>query len=120
MIASASARWFRLAAILSITILFATPARALLRERVTTTTLTLPATLEPSVSSFHLWTQHTLGPRLYHEPLADGRTMVGWTDASMNGHVSIVSTTVQTAFNFPAEAVRGWSRMQMARSRSCS
>src|SRR5688572_32131694 len=33
--------------------------------------------------------------------------MVGWTDASMNGHVSIVGTTVQTTFDFPAEPVRG-------------
>lgn len=83
------------------------PAQALLRERITTTSVTLPAALEPSVSSFHLWTQHTLGPRLYHEPLADGRTLVGWTDAAMNGHVSIVGTAVQTTFDFPAEPVRG-------------
>jgi FlgD Ig-like domain len=83
------------------------PAHALLRERITTTSLTLPAALEPSVSSFHLWTQHVLGPRLYHEPLADGRTMVGWTDAAMNGHVSLVGSTVETTFDFPDEPVRG-------------
>src|SRR5262245_20939454 len=59
----------------------ATPARALHRERITTTTLTLPAALEPATSSFHWWTQHTLAPRLYHEPLPDGRTIVVWTDA---------------------------------------
>lgn len=104
--ASASARWLLLAS-LPIGIALSTPAHALLRERITTTTLTLPATLEPSASSFHLWNQHTLGPRLYHEPLPDGRTMVGWTDAAMNGHVSIVGTTVQTTFDFPAEPVRG-------------
>jgi hypothetical protein len=102
---SARARGLCLTAALSF--FLAHPAHALLRERITTTTLTLPATLEPSVSSFHLWTQHTLGPRLYHEPMPDGRTMVGWTDAAMNGHVSIVSTTVQTTFNFPGEPVRG-------------
>ncbi len=85
----------------------AVPARAVLRERITTTAVTLPAALEPSVSSFHLWTQHTLGPRLYHEPLADSRTFVGWTDAAMNGHVSIVRTSVEATFDFPAEPVRG-------------
>ena len=58
----------------------------------------LPSTSGPSTRS---------GRRLYHEPLADGRTMVGWTDASMNGHVSIVGTTVQTTFDFPAEPVCG-------------
>jgi len=105
--AFARARWLRIAFTLSTAIACAPPAHALLKERIATTTLTLPAALEPSVSSFHLWTQYTLGPRLYHEPLADGRTMVGWTDASMNGHVSIVGTTVQTTFNFPAEPVRG-------------
>jgi hypothetical protein len=84
----------------------AAPAHALLKERITTTTYTLPAALEPAVSSFHLWTKLTLGPRLYHEPMADGRTMVGWTDAAMNGHVSILGPTVQT-FDFPAEPVRG-------------
>ena len=83
------------------------PAHAVLRERVTTTTLNLPAALEPATSAWHLWTMYTLGPRLYHEPLADGRTMIGWTDAGMNGHVSIVRTTVETTFDFPGEAVRG-------------
>src|SRR4051794_10694879 len=77
---------------------FADRASALLRERITTTTLTLPAALEPGTSAWHLWTMHTLGPRLYHEPLADGRTLLGWTDAAMNGHVSIVRTTVETTF----------------------
>jgi hypothetical protein len=87
---------------------FAPVAGAALRERITTTSFTLPAALEPSVSSFHLWTKHTLGPRLYHEALPDGRTMVGWTDASMNGHVSVLSgDRVQATFDFPAEPVRG-------------
>src|SRR5437867_5675253 len=85
----------------------ATPAQALRKERITTPTLTLPAALEPAASSFHLWTSYTLGPRLYHEPMADGRTMIGWTDSAMNGHVSIVGTTVETTFDFPAEPVRG-------------
>src|SRR5262245_5119990 len=39
--------------------------------------------------------------------MADGRTMVGWTDAAMNGHVSIIGTTLQTTYDFPAEPVRG-------------
>jgi hypothetical protein len=98
---------FTAAAILLLLVAATSPANALLRERITTTTVTLPAALEPSVSSFHLWTQYTLGPRLYHEPMADGRTMVGWTDAAMNGHVSIIGTTLQTTYDFPAEPVRG-------------
>jgi hypothetical protein len=83
------------------------PAIALLRERITTTTVTLPAALEPATSSFHLWTEHTLGPRLYQAPMADGRTMVGWTDAAMTGHVSIIGTSLQITFDFPGEPVRG-------------
>jgi len=85
----------------------ASPAKALLEERIATTTVTLPAALEPAVSSYHLWTQYTLGPRLYHAPMVDGRTMVGWTDAAMNGHVSIIGTTLETTYDFPAQPVRG-------------
>jgi hypothetical protein len=90
-----------------VAVLASSPSHALLKERITTTTYTLPVALEPSISSFHLWTQHSLGPRLYHEALPDGRTMLGWTDASMNGHVSILGSTVQATFDFPTEPVRG-------------
>jgi hypothetical protein len=93
-----------LAAALLIT---AAPAHAVLRERITTTSVTLPAALEPAVSSFHLWTMYTLGPRLYQAPRSDGRTLVGWTDAAMNGHVSILGTGIEKTFDFPAEPVRG-------------
>jgi len=99
----------RLATLLAAALSFAhvVPARAVLRERITTTSVTLPAALEPATSSFHLWTMHTLGPRLYPAPRADGRTLVGWTDASMNGHVSVIASSLERTFDFPAEPVRG-------------
>jgi hypothetical protein len=49
-----------------------------------------------------------LSPRLYHEPLADDRTLAGWTDSSGNGHVSTITGTIITQLvNFSGQSVRG-------------
>jgi hypothetical protein len=84
------------------------PAGAAIPDRVNTTTLTLPANLEPNRSNWCTWGSCSLSPRLYHAPLADGRTLVGWTDASLTGHVSVVSgASITTTFNFAGKPVRG-------------
>ena len=48
-------------------------------------------------------------PRLYQEPLNDGRTLVGWTDSNGNGHVSVLGTagSLDQPFDFQAQALRG-------------
>jgi hypothetical protein len=87
---------------------FASPANALLAERITTATVTLPAPLENGPFVFYQYSQFPGGPRLHHAGMADGRTMVGWTDAIGNGHVSLVhGAALDTTFNFAARLVRG-------------
>ena len=81
---------------------------ATIPERITTTTLMLPANLEPNRFNWCTWGSCNLSPRLYHAPLADGRTLVGWTDASLTGHVSVVNgASITTTFNFAGRPVRG-------------
>ncbi len=79
-----------------------------LKPKVTRFALTLPQPLEPGVNSFCTWEWCTLSPRLYHEPLANGSTLVGWTDAGGNGQVSVIANnTLASTFTFPAQKVRG-------------
>lgn len=86
----------------------ADPATAAIPDRITTVTLTLPTSLEPGQFSWCTMGTCTLSPRLYHAPLADGRTLVGWTDAALNGHVSVASgSTITATFDYPARPVRG-------------
>jgi FG-GAP-like repeat len=76
--------------------------------RITTTTITLPAALEGVTDNFCTWGGCTLGPRLYQAPMADGRTLIGWSDASCNGHVSRVNNgAIEQTFDFAATPVRG-------------
>ena len=80
-----------------------------LKSLVTEVTLTLPQPLAPMHSSWCTWGWCSISPRLYHEPLADGRTLVGWTDASGNGHVSVVASggTLSQTYTYSARSVRG-------------
>ena len=79
-----------------------------LKALVTQTGFTLPQPLQGGQSSFCTWDWCTLSPRLYHEPLADGRTLVGWTDANGNGHISVINnTTLSQLAGFTGQAVRG-------------
>ncbi len=77
-------------------------------QGITTATVTLPQTLEPNRASPCTWGFCTLGPRLYLVPLADGRILLGWSDAAGNGHVSRINgTTIEQTTDFPARLVRG-------------
>ncbi len=75
---------------------------------ITTTTLTLPQPLEGYSSSRCTWDPCSLGPRLYLAPRANGTHLVGWTDTSGNGHVSIVAgSTITATHDFSGRKVRG-------------
>jgi hypothetical protein len=80
-----------------------------LKSLVTEVTLTLPQPLAATSGNWCTWGGCSLSPRLYHEPLSDGRTLVGWTDSSGNGHVSIIgnSGSLDQTYDFPALSVRG-------------
>ena len=80
-----------------------------LKGWVTQITITLPHPLEGPVSSWCTWGWCTISPRLYQEPLDDGRTLVGWTDSSGSGHVSILNSSGSLAqtFDFPSRSVHG-------------
>jgi hypothetical protein len=79
-----------------------------LKLLITHVTITLPSALQAGQGSFCTWDWCTLSPRLYHEPLADDRTLVGWTDSSSNGHVSVITGTMITELiSFSGQSVRG-------------
>jgi hypothetical protein len=78
------------------------------KDLVTQTLLTLPEPLEGSSSSFCVWDWCSISPRLYHEPLADDRTLVAWTDDDGDGHVSMVgSSGIEQTFDFASRSLRG-------------
>ena len=84
-----------------------------LKRLITKTTITLPHLLAAPSSSFCTWGWCALGPRLYHEPLPDDRTLLGWSDIDLNdlssdGHVSVISgETILQTFDFQGLSVRG-------------
>ena len=84
-------------------------ASATIAQRITTTTITLPQALEGATANFCTWGFCTgFSPRLYQAPMVDGRTLVGWTDGTGNGHVSRVNgSTIEQTFDFAATPVRG-------------
>lgn len=79
------------------------------KDLVTRMAVTLPQPLGEMQSSWCTWSWCSLTPRLYHEPLADGRTLVGWTDSNGNGHVSWLGTsgTLEQTDNFTSLSLRG-------------
>jgi hypothetical protein len=84
-----------------------------LKELITKTTITLPHLLFGTSSSYCTWGGCGLGPRLYHEPLPDDRTLLGWSDLdihdlSSDGHVSVIAGEVlEETFDFEGLSVRG-------------
>ena len=81
---------------------------ASLKSLVTQVTVSLPHPLMAASGNWCTWGYCTLGPRLYHEPLSDSRTLVGWTDSSGDGHVSVIGNAgLEQTFDFPARSVRG-------------
>lgn len=80
-----------------------------LKGLITQSAITLPQPLAAASGNWCTWGYCSLSPRLYHEPLSDGRTLVGWTDAGGNGHISVIDSSGSLAqtYNFPARSVRG-------------
>lgn len=80
-----------------------------LKNLVTQATIPLPQPLAGMQSSWCTWEWCSISPRLYHAPLNDGRTWVGWTDNSGNGHVSLIGTsaTLEQTYDFAARSLRG-------------
>lgn len=84
-----------------------------LKQLITKTTIMLPHLLLGTSSSYCTWGGCALGPRLYHEPLPDGRTLLGWSDLdihdlSSDGHVSVIADgAVEQTFDFEGLSVRG-------------
>jgi hypothetical protein len=80
-----------------------------LKDQVTRMPVTLPQPLGNLQSSWCTWSWCSITPRLYHEPLADGRTLVGWTDASGDGHLSWLGLhgALEQTIHFPALSIRG-------------
>jgi hypothetical protein len=80
---------------------------ASLKNQITEVTVALPHPLEEKAGNWCTWGGCSISPRLYHEPLADDRTLVGWTDSAGNGHVSGISDTIEHTFDFPVKSIRG-------------
>ena len=80
-----------------------------LREQIAKVTVTLPRPLAARGHNWCTWSWCSLSPRLYHEPLSDDCTLVGWTDSSGNGHVSVVGSggSLDQTYDFPDLSVRG-------------
>jgi hypothetical protein len=80
-----------------------------LKGLVTQKTVTLPHPLEGGVDSWCTWGWCTISPRLYHEPLNDSGTLVGWTDASGDGHISVLGAngSLEQTFDFPGLSLHG-------------
>lgn len=79
-----------------------------LQSQVATATLQLPHALEGGSASWCTWGQCYLGPRLYLAPRAGGSLLVGWTDSSGDGHVSVVTgEQITTTHDFPDHKLRG-------------
>ncbi|HFD39501.1 MAG TPA: hypothetical protein ENJ31_06595, partial [Anaerolineae bacterium] len=80
-----------------------------LRDLVTDVVLTLPQPLGDMDSSWCTWGWCSISPRLYHAPLPDDRTLIGWTDAGGDGHVSVVSADgrLTQTYDYAARSLRG-------------
>lgn len=74
---------------------------------ITIDTIQMPTTIEGSAGSWCTWSGCSIGPRLYHAPLPNGNTLIGWTDQQGTGHVTLVSTGGNQHWNFPGTAIRG-------------
>ncbi len=85
-----------------------TPITAL-KNLVTQKSLVLPHPLAAMVSSWCTWSGCSISPRLYHEPRTGGGALVGWTDSSGDGHVSVIDSagSLTQTFDYPGLSVRG-------------
>ena len=76
-------------------------------EQIMMATIALPTALEGSAGSWCTWEGCLIGPRLYHAPLPNDDTLIGWTDAQGDGHVSLVSGSSTQHLDFPGTSIRG-------------
>jgi len=75
--------------------------------QISETAVDLPAPLAGTSGSWCTWGGCTIGPRLYHAPLPDGATLIGWTDTNGSGHVSRVTFQRVTHWSYPGTEIRG-------------
>lgn len=79
-----------------------------IKSLITKTNLTLPNPLEARGGNWCTWTYCSLSPRLYQEPLGIDQALVGWTDLSGNGHVSIIyGSSISRTDTFSSLSVHG-------------
>lgn len=80
-----------------------------LKSLVTVQAISLPQPLSGLQSSWCTWSWCSISPRLYHAPMSDGRTLIGWSDADGNGHISVINTSgnVETTYNYAGTSLRG-------------
>jgi len=99
-------RWIVLAPVLACGA--AVHAAAPIENRIETVTITLPQPLENASSSWCTWGTCSLGPRLYLAHRADGTHLVGWTDNTNDGHVSVISgAQIVSTHSFADKKIRG-------------
>lgn len=80
-----------------------------IKSVISVSSVTLPQPLANSSGNWCTWGYCTISPRLYHEPLSDGRVLVGWTDSGGTGHVSLISQggAIEQTQDFAGRSVRG-------------
>ncbi len=80
-----------------------------LAGQVTKTSLILPHPLQGQVQSWCTWSWCSVTPRLFHEPTVDGGALVGWTDGSGNGHVSVITPagSLGQTYDYAGRSLRG-------------
>jgi hypothetical protein len=77
-------------------------------SRISTASYTLPQKLESASSSYCVQGSCTIGPRLYLAPRTDQVSLLGWTDSSGTGHVSVLNgTSISTLVSYPSAKIKG-------------
>ncbi|MEZ4513005.1 MAG: hypothetical protein R3C62_14140 [Chloroflexota bacterium] len=80
---------------------------ATIKSQITKRAIELPIPLESSAGSWCTWGGCSIGPRLYHAPLPNNNTLIGWTDQNGNGHVTLATATNVTHWNYSGTPIRG-------------
>lgn len=97
-----------LAAVLGLPLFTGNVAAGPIADRISTVTLTLPATVANTMPSYCLGGYCSIGPRLYLAPRSDGSHWLGWTDSLGNGHASLLANgAIASTFDYAGEEVRG-------------
>jgi len=97
-----------LAAAVGLPLLSGSVAAGPIADRISTVTLTLPATVANTTPSYCLGGYCSIGPRLYLAPRSDGNYWLGWTDSLGNGHASLLANgAIASTFDYAGEEVRG-------------